>query len=163
MSGRLIAGGLVLFSLLFGAALWWFQTRGYYQEVAALDAVEIAGAPAPVSGYRGVDADTSPLKLRGCFTVDDPAAISGAPPAEDAAPLIAPGWFDCFDAKAIAADLEAGAATALLAGFNQPYGFDRIVALYPDGRAFQWRQINKCGKAHFEGDPVPEPCPPASE
>ncbi|MEM7523220.1 MAG: DUF6446 family protein [Pseudomonadota bacterium] len=156
MSGRLIAGGLVAFALLFGAALWWFQTRGHYQEVVGLDEVVIAGVATPVVGYRGIDAVSSPLKLRGCFTAEP---LTG-PPAPEAEPLIAPAWFDCFDAEALATDIAAGAATAILAEFNTPYGFDRIVAAYPDGRAFQWRQINKCGSAHFEGDPPPEGCPP---
>ena len=53
------------------------------------------------------------------------------------------------------------AALPLLAESNEPYGFDRIVAYYPDGRAFQWRQINTCGAASFAGDPLPEGCPPA--
>ncbi|MEO0363091.1 MAG: DUF6446 family protein, partial [Pseudomonadota bacterium] len=142
MNGRVIAGGLVLFSVAFGAALWWFQTRGHYDEVAGLDVVEIAGAAAEVEDYRGLDGASSPLKLRGCFRVA--GAVDG-PPAPNAEPLIAPGWFDCFDAEAIASDLGSGAARAVLAAFNEPYGFDRVVALYPDGRAFQWRQINPCG------------------
>ena len=83
-----------------------------------------------------------------------------APEAPDAEPLVAPGWFDCFDAEAIAKDLDAGAARAILAEFNEPYGFDRIIAAYPDGRAFQWRQINACGAAAFDGSELPAGCPP---
>lgn len=158
MNGRFIAGGLVLFSIVFGAALWWFQTRGWYEEVTGVEAITIDGAATPVENYRGIDADTSPLKLRGCFVVAA-GEISGRP-AVDADPLIAPGWFDCFDAEAIATDLEAGAARAILAEFNEPYGFDRIIAVYPDGRAYQWRQINACGTAAFDGDPPPAGCPP---
>ena len=81
----------------------------------------------------------------------------------EADPLVAPGWFECFDAERIAQDLGAGRARAILAEFNEPYGFDRIVASYPDGRAYQWRQINRCGKAAFDGDPLPEGCPPRDE
>ena len=154
MSGRLLAGGLVLFALLFGVALWWFQTYGFYQETARSE-VMIAGAAIPVAEYRGIDADTSPLKLRSCFRAE---RIEGPAP-EGPDPLVAPGWFDCFDAETLAKDIEAGAARAILAEFNAPYGFDRIVAQYPDGRAYQWRQINKCGTASFDGDPLPEGCP----
>ena len=155
MSGRILAGGLVLFALIFGAALWWFQTRGFYEETVRSEVI-IAGAAIPVTGYRGIDADTSPLKLRSCFIADP---IAGPAP-EAPEPLVAPGWFDCFDAEAIDADLASGAARAVLAAFNAPYGFDRIIVQYPDGRAYQWRQINKCGKAAFDGDPLPEGCPP---
>ena len=157
MSGRVLAGGLVLFALIFGAALWWFQTRGHYYDVSNVSMVQVAGAAVKVSGYQGIDADTSPLKMRACFT----APTLDGPPAPAAEPLVAPGWFDCFDAEAIAKDLKEGAARAILAERNAPYGFDSIIARYPDGRAFQWRQINECGKASFEGDPVPETCPPA--
>lgn len=163
MNGRLIAGGLVAFAVLFGVALWWFQTRAWYARETAEGPrpVFIAGRAVLVEDYDGIDADTSPLKLRGCFRLTGPVV---APAAATPEPPVTPGWFDCFDAAALDADLKTGAATAWLAEFNQPYGFDRILAAYPDGRAFQWRQINKCGAAFFEGDPVPEGCPqPASE
>lgn len=160
MNGRIIAGGLVLFSAVFGAALWWFQTRAYYERIEGLPVILIAGVEVPAEGYDGIDADTSPLKMRGCFR----AGPFDAPEAAEAEPSVAPGWFGCFDAETLDADIKSGAARAFLAEFNQPYGFDRIVAAYPDGRAFQWRQINKCGDAFFEGDPVPEGCPqPASK
>lgn len=156
MNGRLIAGGLVLFSLLFGAALWWFQTRGHYEEVTGITEITVNGVPVAVSDYVGLDAVSSPLKLRGCFSSAAPLTGPEAPEAE---PLVAPGWFPCFDAEAIAGDIASGAAIAILAEFNAPYGFDRMIAAYPDGRAFQWRQINTCGDAHFAGDPLPAGCP----
>ena len=157
MSGRTLMIALIGFSVIFGAALWYFQTRGWYEPVENLTEITIDGQTIAVTDYQGLDAASSPLKLRGCFRME-PAA---APVAERPDPLIAPGWFDCFDAKAIADDLAAGKALPLLAESNQPYGFDRIVAYYPDGRAFQWRQINKCGTASFAGDPLPDGCPPA--
>lgn len=156
MSGRVLAGGLVLFALIFGAALWWFQTRGYYSNIEGVETVTIDGVAVPVANYRGIDADTSPLKMRACFEAE---GLAG-PAAEAPTPLTTPGWFDCFDADGIARDLASGAATAILAATNEPYGFDRIVAAYADGRAFQWRQINRCGEAVFQGDPAPEGCPP---
>ncbi len=163
MSGRWLISGLLGFAVLFGIALWWFQTRAYYvrETVEGPRAVLIAGREVPAAGYDGIDASTSPLKLRGCFRL---AAPLDGPPADKPEPPVSPGWFDCFDAESLDADLKTGAAAAVLAEFNAPYGFDRVVAAYPDGRAFEWRQINKCGDAFFEGDPVPEGCPkPASE
>ena len=155
MSGRTLMIALIGFCAIFAAALWYFQTRGWYESVENLTEITIDGQTVAVSGYQGLDAASSPLKLRGCFTMKPVAA----PIAERPDPLIAPGWFDCFDAEVIANDISTGVALPLLADSNEPFGFDRIVAYYPDGRAFQWRQINKCGKAEFAGDPLPDGCP----
>lgn len=155
MNGRILVSGLVLFSLVFGAVLWWAQTRGWYDEVNDLTSITINGVEVPVTEYRGTDGDSSPLKLRGCFLVGD----FKAPEASGVEPLVAPGWFDCFDAEEIANDLLSGTAKAYIADSNERYGFDRVIAVYPDGRAFQWREKNKCGDAVFEGQPAPEGCP----
>jgi hypothetical protein len=42
---------------------------------------------------------------------------------------------------------------------NNPFGFDKYIVQYPDGKSYMWRQINECGKAHFAGDPLPVGCP----
>jgi len=76
---------------------------------------------------------------------------------------VAPRWFDCFDAGEIGRALEEGRAVAYLGASNDPYGVDRIVAVYPDGRAFAWTQLNRCGEVVFDGDPVPDGCPPPPE
>lgn len=162
MSGRALMIGLLAFCVLFGAALWYFQTRAYYEEVTGVTEVSAYGDAFPVADYRGIDADTSPLKLRACFTVDWDYWPSDE--FKDVAePLTAPDWFDCFDATQIAADIENDAATVILAAENEIYGFSRYIAQYEDGRAFMWRQINACGEASFAGDPLPEGCPPAPE
>lgn len=162
MNGKYLMSALIGFALIFGAALWYFQTRAYYHEVTGVSEVTAYGDAFPVSDYRGIDADTSPLKLRACFTVDWDYW-----PSEEfrdvAEPLTAPDWFDCFDASQIAGDIESGAATAILAEDNVPYGFSRFIAQYEDGRAFMWRQINACGEASFAGDPLPDGCPPPPE
>ena len=82
---------------------------------------------------------------------------------EDATPLQAPGWFDCFDAATLTEDLESGAAIAFLSQPHVSYGVDRIVAVYGDGRAYAWHQINECGQAAFDGDPLPADCPEKPE
>ena len=147
MNGKILAGGLVLFAAIFGAALWYFQLYAYYEDVSGLETVEVQGRAVPVSDYRGVDADTSPNKLRGCFTVD-PDAFEGVPLAENPEPLIAPPRLDCFDAEQIARDLEAGRAVAYLAGDETPeeavdYEVVRMIAVYPDGRAYMWRHYRE--------------------
>jgi hypothetical protein len=137
MSGRILIIGFLAFVAVFAAALWYFQTRAYYEEVSA-DSVEIAGQSYPVSDWRGIDAPTSPLKLRACFQLDE---APDAPVAEDAGPLVAPDWFDCFDAQALQSALENGEATAYLAAPGEFGATNRIVARFPDGRAYMWRQL----------------------
>ncbi|MEL6677692.1 MAG: DUF6446 family protein [Pseudomonadota bacterium] len=159
MRGRILVIGLLGFAALFGVVLWYYQTVAYYEEVTGVTEISAYGDAFPVSAYRGIDAPTSPLKMRACFTVDWDYWPSDEH-AGVADPLNAPGWFDCFDAEAIARDLDAGEATAILAADNEPYGFSRYIAQYPDGRAFMWRQINDCGEAAFAGNPLPMHCPP---
>lgn len=160
MSGRLFIYLFLGFTAVFAVALWYFQTRGYLEEITGVDAVTIAGVEHPVADYRGIDADTSPLRLRGCFRLSGPVE---APEVAEPTPLTTAGWFDCFDVETLTADLETGAARAVLAEFNEPYGFDRVVAIYPDGRAYQWRQMNECGDAQADGGPTPPQCPEKSE
>lgn len=137
MTGRVLVLGLVAFAALFAAALWYAQTYAFYEETQAVD-VRIAGRSYPVTDWRGIDASTSPLKLRACFRLD---AVPEAPRAEEPVPLVAPGWFDCFDAEALDRALEAGEAEAWLAEAEEFDGADRIVMRFPDGRAYMWRQL----------------------
>jgi len=160
MRGKHLMRGLIVFCLIFGAALWYYQTRAYYEKVDGLAEVSAYGDLFPVSNYTSIDAPTSPLKLRACFTVDWDYF-----PSDEyqlvAEPLVAPRWFECFDAEQITVDILNGDATAILAAENEIYGFSRYIAQYEDGRAFMWRQINECGEASFAGDDLPEECPEA--
>lgn len=150
-------GGTLLIAAAAGLGLWYTTERAYYYEVDGVTEVMAYGDAFPVNDYKGIDADTSPLKMRACFNVDWDYWPSDE--FKDVAePLVAPKWFDCFDAEAIAKDLEAGDASAILSNENEPFGFDTFIAQYPDGRAFMWRQINACGEAQFGGDPLPEGC-----
>jgi hypothetical protein len=134
----LIAMGLAL--AVFAAALWWFQTRAWYDEVTGVGTVAVAGRDVAVTDWRGIDAPSSPIKLRACFRVD-PAALAEAPEADAPTPLIAPDWFDCFDAGALTAALAAGEARAVRAAAGEFEATERLVAVYPDGRAYMWRQL----------------------
>lgn len=166
MRSRRLILSFVAFVIAFGAALWWFQTRAWYETVEGVEEIEVQGSTLPVTDYRGIDAPTSPLKLRACFRVRDgvaPDALQYLDPAPNPTPLVAPDWFDCFDAEAISAGLETGEIRAVTAAENSPWGFDRIVATDPRGQGWMWRQINACGRAKFDGDPVPEGCPPPPE
>mgnify|MGYP006198981481 CR=1 FL=1 len=64
------------------------------------------------------------------------ARLSGAQP------LIAPPWFDCFNAERIGRALETGEAIAFLSVPDITPGVDRVVAVFPDGAAFAWHQLN---------------------
>ena len=75
-------------------------------------------------------------------------------------PNVASRWFECFDAQDIGAALEADEMTAYLGIFNVVYGFDRVVAIDDAGQGYVWHQINACGQAAFDGDPLPQGCPP---
>lgn len=87
-----------------------------------------------------------------------PTDLSAYTPYPDAEPLVAPDWFDCFDAGAVGAALQDGTATAWLSVPEVHYGIDRVVAILPDGRGVAWHQINRCGEVVFDGNPAPEGC-----
>lgn len=166
--GKVLAGAILVMALVAGAAMYYLQVYHFYSEVALVseggtvemritlaDGSDIA---LPVHDFRGIDADSSPIRFRACFEASLPQDV-GLVPYPEAVPLTAPRWFDCFDAKEIGADLEAGRARAYLGEADVIYGVDRVLAIYPDGRARAWHQINRCGKVVFDGKPAPADCP----
>jgi Family of unknown function (DUF6446) len=154
--GRLAVGAIVLTAVLGGAFLWYTAERAFYVPVAFQPGQEIrlvsvvSGQPEPilVTGIEGVDAVSSPIKFRACFTTPmSLALLTETYQVYDAAePLIAPTNFPCFDAQAIGAALETGAAVAFLSEPEIHQGVDRVVAVFPDGRAFAWHQLNDAYK-----------------
>ncbi len=149
-------------TLVAGVGAWYLQVYGFYDRLPEQTSVRLTPLAAtgaqdfPVSNYRGIDSDSSPIRFRACFDIDvNPAQFT---PYTDATPLVAPGWFDCFDAGALTEALAEGRAQAVMGVANIRYGIDRVVVL-KDGRGYSWQQINPCGTAHFDGDPVPPGCP----
>ncbi len=153
MNGKLVGGFIVLSALLAGGAIYYAQEYAYYQVLeASAPAAEIrltnleTGQPEPIlsEAYQGIDADSSPLRYRACFHT--PLSLAMLTETftvyEAATPLNGPRWFSCYDAAQIGADLESGAAVAFLSESNIQPGVDRVVAVYPDGRAFVWQQLN---------------------
>jgi hypothetical protein len=171
--GRIVIVGMVMSALIAGAALYYLQIYAFYTEVTAEQAGDVTmvnlvtGAPEPIrfENFRAIDSDSSPVRFRACFdTPHSQAMLTETYLAyPDAEPLIAPGWFDCFDAGAIGEALQIGTAIAFMGTENISYGIDRVVAVMDDGRAFAWHQINSCGEVVFDGNPAPEGCPPAPE
>ena len=167
-AGRIAVVFILFAGLAAGVGVWWFQTRAFYGDALPLDAVTLTvnGAPVTLAAEgTSIDAESSPLRYRACFRLLDPLPGTPTPAAEDVVPTVAPGWFDCYEAGAIDADLAAGRAVPVLAEADVAYGIDRVGALYPDGRGFLWHQINRCGAEVFDGQPPPEGCepPPAEE
>ncbi len=165
--GRIAVAGILVVTLVAAGALYWLQVHAFYERLPARTGFPLtpAGAVAPVtvavSGFEGIDSDSSPIRYRACFRLE--GAAQPFTPYGDPTPLNAPGWFSCFDAAAIGAALEAGTAQAVLSEANIRFGIDRVVALFPDGRGYAWTQINRCGQAHFDGRPLPAGCPPPPE
>ena len=152
MNGRIAAGVIVITSLVAGAAMYYLQVYAYYTEASFTPGAEIlltpieSDTPEPIlaEGITGIDADSSPLRFRACFkTPMTQAMLSETYRAYDGAePLIAPSWFDCFDAQEIGAALEKGEALAFLSQSNISPDIDRVVAVFADGRAYAWHQLN---------------------
>lgn len=169
---RAVLVGILVVALGLGALMWWLQTRALYREVWTVAAGELQ-APRPdgpvalvrYTNGQFLDGDSSPIRYRGCLTLDDPASVEAFASYDAPQPPNAPGWFRCFDARAIGEALEAGEARAFLAPplLDLPYGVDGVLAAYPDGRAFLWRQFNRCGRALYDGDARPEGCPEPPE
>jgi hypothetical protein len=141
MNGRLFVILLLVFTAVFAGGLWYAQVYAKYEVTDGQANVLAGGVERPVDGYVGIDSVTSPLKLRGCFAVD-PASLADLPVAEAPTPLSAPGWFDCFDYAQLTMDIEAGQAVVYVAGVEERNAADRLIAVYPDGRAYEWRQLN---------------------
>lgn len=151
MKGKYLMGGLLGFTAVFAGALWYFQNYAYYVVSQSRD-FDIAltlvsdGAPQAILAhdFKVLSAETSPLKFRACFTVDNsiPMLTETYAIYENATPLIPPSWFRCFDAGEISDDLETGRAVAFLSVADVAHGVDRVVAVYPDGRAYAWQQLN---------------------
>ncbi|MEM1344674.1 MAG: DUF6446 family protein [Pseudomonadota bacterium] len=138
-NGRILMIAMLVFIVVFTGGLWYTQFYAFYEETEA-ERVEIAGRAYAVSEWQGIDAPTSPLKLRACFRLTE---TPEAPAAPEPTPLVPPPWFDCFDAEALSRDLAAGRALAYLAEAEEFDGADRVIARYPDGRAYMWRQLTE--------------------
>jgi hypothetical protein len=170
--GQFLAGFTVFSALLAGGAMYYLQVFAFYEEVSAqgedVQLVSLmSGEPEPIlfENFQAIDGSSSPIRYRACFTTEmSHALLSETYVAfENAEPRNAPGWFDCFDAEAIGAELEAGTALTFLSQKNFAYGVDRVVAITEDGRGYVWHELNDCGAKAYDGSPTGEACPPRED
>ncbi len=173
MSGKLVGIFLLICGAVAGGGLYYLQIYGFYEEVAATDGPDVqlimqdsdAEQAIAYSNFRAVDADSSPIRFRACFETTETLEVLSATyvDAGEVIPRNAPGWFECFDAAALAQELKAGTARAYLGQKNIRYGVDRIVAVTDDGRGYIWHELNDCGDKAYDGTVVGEECPPLPE
>ncbi|WP_425039591.1 DUF6446 family protein [Primorskyibacter sp. S187A] len=173
MMGKLMGGAIVLVALIAGGAMYYLQVYAFYEEIVPNGTDDVVllpldgGSAEPIAyaDFTAIDSDSSPIRYRACFTttLTPDAARKSYTPFERPVPRVAPGWFECFDAEAIAAELDAGTAQVFLAGKNVRYGVDRVVALTDDGRGYVWHELNNCGEKAYDGTVVGEDCPPLED
>jgi hypothetical protein len=152
VNGKIVGGFIVLSGLIAGIAIYWLQVYAFYEPASFQPGAEIRLTPIAsdqpevivVDNIEGIDADSSPLRFRACFTTPLSQAMLTETYRvyEKADPLIAPGWFSCFDAARIGAALQTGEAIAFLSEPEISPGVDRVVAVFADGRAYAWHQLN---------------------
>lgn len=172
-TGKLAAGFIVVTAVLAGVAMYWLQVYAFYDAVAFEPGNEIrltsvaSGLPEAIlaDNVTGIDADSSPLRYRACFTTPlSQAMLTETYQLYDTPePTYGPGWFDCYDAEAVGEALEKGEALAFLSEPLAAYGMDRVAAVFPDGRGYVWHQINSCGKAFYDERDLPAGCPAPAE
>ena len=126
---------------IFTVALFYFQNYAYYDSIDIRQNILLGKKRYKISYYQGIDSESSGLKLRECFVVDMLDDIN-LPKYEKPTPLKAPFWFKCFNAERITKDLEDGKASAFLFKKEEFDGIDNVIAVYPDGRSYRWRQLN---------------------
>ncbi|RYH08639.1 DUF6446 family protein [Tropicimonas sp. IMCC6043] len=151
MSGKIMAGGIVALALIAGIAMYYLQVYYYYEEVdvaneqIVLTSFDGTEEPILADAIEAIDATSSPIRYRACFTTPlSQAQLTETYQIYEAAePLVAPFWFDCFDAVEIGHALEDGRALAFLGRKNIHHGVDRVVAIDADGRGFVWNQVNE--------------------
>ena len=152
MSGKILGVFIVLSALVAGIAIYWLQVHAFYKPVSFTPGEEIRLVPLDrddpevivAENVEGINASSSPLRFRACFTTPLSQAMLTETYRvyDDPVPLVGPGWFSCFDAVEIGAALERGEAIAFLSEREIARGVDRVVAVFGDGRAYAWHQLN---------------------
>ena len=166
MTGKLVGIAIMISALIAGIGLYYLQVYGFYSEVEAGEVQlvsVVSGEPEEIlfDDFQAIDADSSPIRYRACFSTTMSLSLltETYQTLDNIDPRNAPHWFDCFDAEAIAADLDSGAALLFLGQKNIHFGVDRVVAIHEDGRGYIWHELNDCGEKAYDGTVVGEECP----
>lgn len=168
MAGKLIGIAIVGTALIFGAVVYYFQVYHFYERLPATGLGDVSltasasGQPIPIRAddFEAIDASSSPIRYRACFTTTvSQQRLAAFEPYEGAEPRNAPSWFGCFDADGIGAAIAAGTAQVFTGQRNLEFGIDRVVAITEDGRGYVWHEINDCGDKAYDGSPLGEDCP----
>ncbi|MDG1471385.1 MAG: DUF6446 family protein [Ascidiaceihabitans sp.] len=164
--GKFLAVLLVSSAVIAGFSMYYLQVYGFYEEITdgEVRLVSVVSDEPEVilyDNFEGIDATSSPIRYRACFTTELSLSLLTETYVglENAVPRNAPDWFDCFDAAALGAELEAGTALPFLSQKNVEFGVDRIVAITEDGRGYVWHELNECGDKAYDGTIVGEECP----
>jgi len=142
LAGRIATALLLGVSAATGLFLWYVVNYGHYETAGISEATGLEEFG--IREFTAIKGKASPLKFKACFSASasSEAISSHYSVYEYPVPLVAPGWFDCFDAAKIGKALESGEAQAYLVQDNVRDGIDRVAAVFPDGRAFAWHQVN---------------------
>lgn len=145
MNGRIPALILITAAVAAGAGVWYAQEYGFYRPDPSAAALTVMSGgqlvPIATDGVEAITASSSPIRWRACFRLTEPLPTD-AETFPQPTPLIGPRWFSCFDAGTLSADLASGAAKAYLSQPEIRPDVDRVIAVYPDGRAYGWQQFN---------------------
>lgn len=166
MTGKALVVLLLACMLAAGGGMYYLQVYHFYSQAPQQEAVDLIAQSGetlrvPVANFEAIDASSSPIRYRACFTLDaEGAALPSFQTYEGAVPRTAPYWFDCFDADAIGAAIGDGTAAVFAGQINREFGIDRVVALFDDGRGFVWHEVNDCGDKAYDGTPLGDDCPP---
>ncbi len=168
MTGKILGIIILVSALITGAAVYYLQVYAFYEEVTptGVDDVQLTtleGTRETIlyEDFRAIDAESSPIRYRACFTTSTPLStfMDTYELYTGASPRNAPNWFSCFDAEAVGEEIRNGRAHVFVSERNREFGIDRVVAVTEDGRGYVWHEVNECGDKAYDGSPLGEDCP----
>ena len=174
MTGKFLASFIVICGVLAGGGMYYLQVYAFYDEVVPNGSSDVVltkqsdsiAEPIAYSEFQAINSKSSPIRYRACFqSAKSPTELGAVyKTIDDAVPLNAPSWFNCFNAKDLGSKIEKGDAVSFLAIENIVYGIDRVVTILPNGSGYSWNRINHCGERVFDGKSLPPGCalPPES-
>ncbi|MCG6903110.1 MAG: DUF6446 family protein [Rhodobacter sp.] len=141
--GSAVIAGITMYFMQVYAFYDTVPDGGYTVQLTSVATGELE--PILAENVQAIDADSSPLRFRACFTTTHSQAMltESFVVYDSPDPLTAPRWFDCYDAATVGEALKNEQAIAYLAQENVHDGVDRVVAVFDDGRAFAWHQLNE--------------------